>query len=939
MSGRLLATCAFLLGIAQLSDRPELAAQSWKPTQVIAAPEAHQAAAADEQFVYAITNTQIARYDRATGQRLALSTGAALHLNSGFFDAGRLYCAHSNYPQTPERSEIKVLQLETMELSTFHDFGNFGGSLTWAVLHNKHWWCNFARYGDRNSETFLVEFDAEWNELHRWTYPAALIRQLGRNSLSGGLWSGQDLLVTGHDDSILFRLRLPKSGPVLELVGSEAAPFTGQGIAIDPQTGGLLGINRAKKQIVLASRSVESSVSSSILSEMQHLRSGPVREWSDFPEEAKDQRLDITFSAKANATEATLLLRQQDVKQAWLVELNGQKLGELIRDESDLSHGFPIAAGMLKDGENRLQITPRAMDAAHSDDIRVGSIRLDQRPLHTVLTEARLQIDVRDASTQQGIPCRVTLVNAEGSMPMLGTTSSASIATRHGLAYLANGQGEIQLPAGRYTIFAGRGFEYSLAQQEVTVEAGQTRQVALAIRREVPTTGYVACDTHVHTLTHSGHGDATIDERMLTIAGEGIELPIATDHNKHIDYEPLARQLAVRQHFTPVVGNEFTTAHGHFNIFPVRADQPPTNHRLGTWRELFAELSRETNPPVVILNHAQDLHSGVRPFGPKLFNAVVAEHLEDWPSQLNAMEVINSGATQTDPLQLFHNWMALLNRGRTITPIGCSDSHDVGRHFVGQARTYIRCDDQDPGQIPVDVAVKALQRGQVLVSYGLLAELIVNDRYHSGDLVPASDQPLRVAIRVLGPHWVEATQLKLFANGQLIREVELPTRPVNNNTSGILWSETWELPRPQHDVHLVAIASGPGITQPYWRTAKPYQPLSPDGATQVLGCSGAVWIDVDGDGQPTAARVYAERLFARHRDAPAKLIEALAPYDAAVAAHVAFLMHQAGMSPISTEIQRIWMTATPQARQGYLGYVAAWRASEIARRPSIDSQP
>ena len=55
--------------------------------------------------------------------------------------------------------------------------------------------------------------------------------------------------------------------------------------------------------------------------------------------------------------------------------------------------------------------------------------------------------------------------------------------------------------------------------------------VPLAIRREVATPGLVACDTHVHTLTNSGHGDATIAERVVTLAGEGIELPIATDHN------------------------------------------------------------------------------------------------------------------------------------------------------------------------------------------------------------------------------------------------------------------------------------------------------------------------------------------------------------------------------------------------------------------------
>ena len=125
----------------------------WKEAGKLAAEEAHQAAAADEQWVYAITNNKVAKYDRKTGQRVAVSTGEAKHLNSGFLWEKQLLCAHSNFPNTPEQSEIKTLDPETMKLTTFHDFGDFGGSLTWAVRHDQHWWCNFAKYGAKKSTT------------------------------------------------------------------------------------------------------------------------------------------------------------------------------------------------------------------------------------------------------------------------------------------------------------------------------------------------------------------------------------------------------------------------------------------------------------------------------------------------------------------------------------------------------------------------------------------------------------------------------------------------------------------------------------------------------------------------------------------------------------------------------------------------------------------
>jgi hypothetical protein len=233
---------------------PTKKAAVWSATATLGAPEANQAAAADEKLVYAIGNTRVAKYDRHTGKRLAISTGDAKHLNSGFLWQGKLYCAHSNYPQTPERSEIKMLDVESMRLSTFKDFGSFGGSLTWAVHHEGHWWCNFARYGKENGETFLAKFDNQWNEKGRWTYPPAVIRELGTYSLSGGLWNDGDILVTGHDDPLFFRLRLPEQGMVLELIETQAVPFTGQGFASDPLSGGLVGINRGKQHVVFAVR-------------------------------------------------------------------------------------------------------------------------------------------------------------------------------------------------------------------------------------------------------------------------------------------------------------------------------------------------------------------------------------------------------------------------------------------------------------------------------------------------------------------------------------------------------------------------------------------------------------------------------------------------------------------------------------------------------------
>jgi hypothetical protein len=226
--------------------------RAYVQTQALAADEANQAAAADERFVYAIDSTAVAKYDRASGARVALSTGEAKHLNSGFLWEGKLYCAHSNYPRKPERSEIMVLDPQTMALASFKNFGEYRGSLTWVVREREYWWCNFAHYGAANSNTVLVKLDGAWREHGAWTYPPEVVKDLGRMSISGGLWKDRLLLVTGHDHRKIYRLRLPKAGTILELIDILPSPFPGQGIAFDPKTGGLVGIDRARRQVVFA---------------------------------------------------------------------------------------------------------------------------------------------------------------------------------------------------------------------------------------------------------------------------------------------------------------------------------------------------------------------------------------------------------------------------------------------------------------------------------------------------------------------------------------------------------------------------------------------------------------------------------------------------------------------------------------------------------------
>ncbi len=663
---------------------------------------------------------------------------------------------------------------------------------------------------------------------------------------------------------------------------------------------------------------------------LHHLRIDGEREWSEFPEEAEASELVIRFSGMKNTTEYALRLRQQDVKQTWKITLNGKEIGRLHRNENDMVVYWPIPADTLIDGENSLIIRQSGRTA---DDVRVGEIRMSESPVDAILNQHSVNVFVHERHgntlSKDSLPCRITVIDENGALHQVGADSDATMAVRPGVIY-CNGRAKFGLPPGNFTVYCGRGFEYGIESVKVELPPSKKKPRSVVIRtsisREVETPGLVSCDTHVHTFTYSRHGDSTIEERMLTLAGENIELPIATDHNVHIDYEQIARRMKLRRYFTPVIGNEVTTKIGHFNVFPIQAGAAIPDYKLTDWKDIFRSIHATPNVKVVILNHGRDIHGGYRPFDPKHHISITGENLDGWELKANAMELVNSGATQTDVMQLYGDWFGLLNRGLSITPVGSSDSHDVARHFVGQARTYIRCDDSDPGNIDVAAAVDSFVNGRVMVSYGLLAEIVVNEKFGPGDLVKISDA-VDVSVRVLGPSWTTAERVELYANGQLIREAKI----ADGQKGGIKWSGKWKLNDLQHDVHLVAIAHGPGVKKLYWPTAKAYQPTSPRWESYVIGSTGAVWLDVDGDGKKTSAVNYATRLLKESSGDVKKLIQLLSGYDTAVAAQAASLLNSQGVRLTESEFRKQLRFAAKPVQNGFNMFIKEWRDSQIAR--------
>ncbi len=661
-----------------------------------------------------------------------------------------------------------------------------------------------------------------------------------------------------------------------------------------------------------------------------YLRGGDLPEWDDFNSKIVAESWNKTFQTDENDAEWTLLIRQVDVRREWTLKLNGKPIGRLKRDENDLLSTFSIPKKTLRSGENQLSLEAKLNN--ETDDIAIGPIYLCKTSTKQLLSESTLKIKARDPKEPGSpLPCRITIVDQNKSLVPLGINSTQRLAVREGVVYTLDGIAEIPLPAGKYHLFVNRGFEYSQADRAFEIKSGEIQKFEVEISRVVDTKGMVACDTHVHTVTHSGHGDCTMMERMLTLAGEGIELPVATDHNKQIDYHPTMIETETESFFTPLIGNEVTTNFGHFNAFPFSPDATIPNYKENDWSVLIPSILKKPDVKIVILNHARDIHRGYRPFAPENFNDATGQSLNSRKFLFNAMEVINSAAQQSDQFQLFRDWMALTNGGHKILPIGSSDSHDVNKFIVGQGRTYLQVNDTDVANINVSDAMTALTNGRVSVSCGLLTKIKVNQDFGAGDIATTNGrETIDISCQILSPHWLKCDLIQVYENGILVREKKIES--LNDSKDGAFKHEmTWAFEKRKHDSFFTILASGPGIMHPSWRLSRPYQPTSTKWNPRIFGFSGAVYIDADGNGRFDCARDYGHRLVELHKQDLTGLVKSVGAYDAAVAAQVAGLFHPHHGNLLKSNNAEVWRQGDRSVKTGFVRFLNAWRKSEQAK--------
>lgn len=206
--------------------------------------EVTQAVAVDKRYFYVINSSTISKHKKNDGELVAEWNGAALgikHLNSGVIIKGRLFCATSNYPDSPMASSIEIFNAKSLKHIDSHSFGIYSGSATWIDRRKGYWFIGFAHYSGKGSSegkgsswTTVSKFKKNWQLIESWIFPKNVIEQFMPMSNSGASWdNGGRLYCTGHDKPEIYVLELPRAGFTLKYLYTIKTRNYGQGIAFD----------------------------------------------------------------------------------------------------------------------------------------------------------------------------------------------------------------------------------------------------------------------------------------------------------------------------------------------------------------------------------------------------------------------------------------------------------------------------------------------------------------------------------------------------------------------------------------------------------------------------------------------------------------------------------------------------------------------------------
>jgi hypothetical protein len=388
-----------------------------------------------------------------------------------------------------------------------------------------------------------------------------------------------------------------------------------------------------------------------------------------------------------------------------------------------------------------------------------------------------IRFRARDAASGQPMSARVRIIG-------IGDTPSPDLGPRHRAAGAENvvvtAAGEATIPAqpGEYRVLVSHGPEWSLHDETVEVTKTFRPDVEADLTRLIKTRDWIACELHVHAAP-SSDSLVPLEDRVASLAAEGIRFVVPTDHNRVTDYAP-AIQATKLADLSTVPGVEITTwapEFGHFNamLFPRNPSLPNNGaprYQDSSPATLFSEV-RALDPNILIqVNHPRLEPSRIAYFDQVGYDPKTGESTGPYSGDYDLLEVWN-GYDLARPFhfeRVFLEWIAMLARGERHVATGGSDSHNISYQWAGYPRTYVWVKGGDPSD--GKAVIESLKMGRAMVTNGPMLEAMVNGQ-GPGETAVVEPGKFLVSVQVQAPPWMDVSYIEVFANGKKVVEQEI----------------------------------------------------------------------------------------------------------------------------------------------------------------------
>jgi hypothetical protein len=450
------------------------------------------------------------------------------------------------------------------------------------------------------------------------------------------------------------------------------------------------------------------------------------------------------------------------------------------------------------------------------------------------------------------LPARIVYRGCDGTADPFFFPATGETRVRNAV-HTSTGTSLDPLPPGRYDVTVSFGPEYNAFTQAITVATAKTNTIRAVLTRAYSTPGWISADLHNHSTlsgaseifyvypyskdpTADGDSTASTRGRVLSLLASGIEFAVPAEHNFSSTFEPLIRELGMKDRLATCPGIGLTAGRRHTvthqNVFP--APHVPGRQDGGVLQR--PEHVGQLEWMLKWSNTTEKLVQIVVPRGDTLRPA----------PGMDVVDVVDlEPLVEGKPLESRDNrildWIARLNEGYRLPAVVSAGAFN-NEARAGSVRTYVRVPDDNPATLnPFDVA-RACKKGHVLLTTGPFLEVSLtgdNEKAIAGPgdsiSMTGTKAALRVRVRVSNAAAVDRVQVLVNGKTDPALDFRKDRKPDLFPEGTTAFEQTVGL-TVAADAHVIVIASGKGsgrrhvaVSNPIWidAGADGYLPRSP----------------------------------------------------------------------------------------------------------------